>query len=203
MDEVGALEVGPRPVIAERRHPRGHQRREARVERGAIEPQHLVERAAARVEQDVGAAEQAQQMLAPARLAQIEHHRFLVAVVVPEEQRAFETRLVFEKRSDPPRGIALGRFDLDDLGAEPGQQQPGIFGALVGDLDHPEAGQHARSGIAHHFARSSRDPRVVKCRQVDLHMCHCEERSDECQSHRMLARRMLREPRMRSPKGRG
>ena len=62
MDQVGALEVGPRPVIAERRHPRGHQRREACVERGAIEAQRLVERAAARVEQDVGAAEQAQQI---------------------------------------------------------------------------------------------------------------------------------------------
>ena len=69
MNEVGALEVGPRTVIAERRHPRGHQRRKPRIECGAIEAQDLVQRAAAGIEQDVGAAEQAQQILAPATLA--------------------------------------------------------------------------------------------------------------------------------------
>ena len=192
MDQVGALQVLPRPVIAKRGHPRGHQRRETRVERGAIQAQGFVERAATRIEQDVGAAEQAQQVLArrgvPWRLAQVEHHRLLVAVVVPEEQRAFETGLVFEERPDPPCGIALGRFDLDDFGAEPGQQQPGVFGALVGDLDHPQAGQHPRSGIAHHFARSGRqrawrDHRLLRQDVLPSNgsgvCCHCEERSDE------------------------
>src|SRR5205823_14066064 len=127
---VGALELGPRPVIAERGHPRRYQRREARIERGAIEVQRLAECTTARIEQDIGTAEQTQQMLARGGLAQVEHDRFLVAVIVPEEQRALETRLVFEERSDPPCRITLGRLDLDDLGAEPCQQQPRIFGAL-------------------------------------------------------------------------
>ena len=121
-----------------------------------VEPHHFVERAAARVEQDVGAAEKVQQMLARGRLPQIQHNRFLVPVVVPEEQRAFETRLVFEKRADPPRGVAFRRFDLHHLGAQAGQQQAGIFGALVGDFDDPEAGQHARTGIAHHLPWAGR-----------------------------------------------
>ncbi len=153
MNEVGALEVLPRPVIAKRRHPRGDELRKTRVERRVVEPQHLVERAAARVEQDVGAAEQAEHLVAAGRGFEVEHHRFLVAVVVPEEQRAFEPRLVLEERPDPPCGIAFGRFDLDDLGAEPGEQQPGILGALVGDLDHPQPGEHSGAGIAHHLAR--------------------------------------------------
>ncbi len=162
MDEVGALEIRPRSVIAKRRHPRGHQRGKSRVDRGTIEAERLVQRAAARIEQDIGAAEQAQQILARHGARQIENNRFFVAVVVPEEQRALETRLVLEKRADPPRRIAFGRLDLDHLGAEPGEQQPGIFGAFVGDLDHPEARQHARTGIAHHFARPGCDPCLLR-----------------------------------------
>ncbi len=167
VDEVRALEVLPRPVIAERRHARGDELREARVERHVVEPQHLVERAAARVQQDVGAAEQAEHLLAPRRRLEVEHDRFLVAVVVPEEQRAFQARLVFEERADPPCRVALGRLDLDHLGAEPGEQQPGIFGALVGDLDDAKPGQHSRPGIAHHLARPRgqricRNPRLLR-----------------------------------------
>ena len=70
--------------------------------------------------------------------------------------------MVFEKRPYPPCRIAFGRFDLDDLRAEPGQQQPGVLGPLVGNLDNPEAGQHARSGVAHHFARSGPNPRLLR-----------------------------------------
>ena len=91
--------------------------------------------------------------------------------------------MVFEKRPYPPCRIAFGRFDLDDLRAEPGQQQPGVLGPLVGNLDNPEAGQHARSGVAHHFARSGPNPRLLRQdvlpsngSNVDR---HCEERSDE------------------------
>src|SRR5215471_11341266 len=58
----------------------------------------------------------AQQILAGRRLPQVEDNRFLVTVVVPEEQRALEARSVVEKRPDPPRGIAFGRLDLDDFG---------------------------------------------------------------------------------------
>jgi hypothetical protein len=111
-------------------------------------------------------------VFATGRALQIEDHRLLVAVVVPEEQRAFETGLVFEERPDSSCSIALGRLDLHYLGAEPSQQQPGIFGALVGDLDHPQAGQHPRSSITHHFAWSERD-----C--ADLRLRHGASSSQE------------------------
>ncbi len=153
MDQVRSLEVLPRPVIAERRHPRRHQRREAGANRRVVEAQHLVECAAACVEQDVSAAQQTEHLLAPRRRQQIEDDRLLVAVIVPEEQRAFEPGLILQKRTDPPRRVALRRLDLDDLGAEPGEEQAAIFGALVGDLDDAQPGEHPRTRIPHHLAR--------------------------------------------------
>ena len=69
-----------------------------------VEAQHLVERTAARIEQNVGATEQAQHVLLARRGLQVEHDRFLVAVVVPEEQRAFQSGLVLEIWTDTARG---------------------------------------------------------------------------------------------------
>ena len=152
MDQVGALEILPRPVVAERRHARRHQRRKARAQRGAIQPQRLVQRAAARIQQHVRAFQQTQHVLARQRLAQVEHHRLLVAVVVPEEQRALQPGLILQERTDASRRIAFRRLDLHHLGAEAGEQQAGVFGAFVGDLDHAQSGQHAGTGIAHHLA---------------------------------------------------
>ena len=115
MDQVGALEVRPWPVIAERRHPGGDQFGKARVQRGAVETERGVQRAAGGIEQDVGAFQQAQQLV---RLRlDVQHDRFLVAVVVPEEQRAFRARLVVQERADAAGGVALGRLDLDHLGS--------------------------------------------------------------------------------------
>ena len=48
-------------------------------------------------------------------------------------------------------GVALRRLDLDHLAAQTCEQQAGVFGAFVGDLDHPQAGQHAGAGVAHHL----------------------------------------------------
>src|SRR5207247_518890 len=83
-----------RHIPAEVGHPRRDEVREARCERGVLEFQHFDERTAAGVEQDIGTADEAQQVLARSGLAQVEHHGFLVAVVVPEEERALEPRLV-------------------------------------------------------------------------------------------------------------
>ena len=157
VNEIRALEIAPRPVIAEWCDPRRYQRWKARAERRAVEPQRLVQGSAAGVEQHIGAGQQAKQLLARSRLAQIQHDRFLIAVVVPEIKRALRARLVIEKRADPSRRTAFGRFDLDQFGAEPGEQQPGIFGAFVGDLDDPQAGEHAGTGIAHHLTWSGGD----------------------------------------------
>ncbi len=156
VDQVRALEVLPRPVVAKRRHPRGDELRETRVERCVVEPEHLVERAAAGVEQDVGAAEQAAAYV-PGRPRPAGRARPISCCGCSSRRTAsVRDPAGLRETVRSAGGIAFGRFDLDHLGAEPGEQQPGIFGALVGDLDYPQAGQHAGSGIAHHFARSGR-----------------------------------------------
>ena len=106
MDQVGALEVLPRPVVAERRHPRGDQRREARVERRAVEPQRLVERAAARVEQDVGAAEQAQHVLARRR-ARAGRARPISCCGCSSRRTASAPSPGWSSRNGPMRRVAL------------------------------------------------------------------------------------------------
>jgi len=42
VDQVRALEVPPRPIVAKWRHPRRHQLRKPGTERGAAEPERLV-----------------------------------------------------------------------------------------------------------------------------------------------------------------
>ena len=61
MDQVGALEVGPGPIVAERSHARGDQLREAGIQGSPVQAQRRVQRTAGRVEQDVRASKQAQQ----------------------------------------------------------------------------------------------------------------------------------------------
>ena len=170
MDQVRPLEIRPRPIVAKRGDAGGDQFRETGVERRAIEAEHLVERAATGIEQDVRAVQQAQQLIAGRGLVQVQHDGLLVAVVVPEEQRPLQARLVVQEGADAAGGVALGRLDLDHFRAEAGQQQAGIFRALVGDLDHPQTGQHAGAGIAQHRAEARRAAgttvfrRVVHCR---------------------------------------
>ena len=59
---------------------------------------------------------------------------FLVTVVVPGKTASAPGPVDSPKRPDPPRRVAFRRFDLDDPGAEAGEQQPGIFRAFGGCL---------------------------------------------------------------------
>ena len=85
--------------------------------------------------------------LAVLLLLEIEHDRALAAVVVPEEERALGTFLVLVERPDAARGIAAGRLDLDDVGAEPRKRQPAVLRLLVGQLDHADAGERAGARV--------------------------------------------------------
>ena len=63
VDQVGGLEVRPRPVVAERRHAGSDQLRKPGVQRSPIQPERGVQRAAGRIQQDIGAFQQSQQRL--------------------------------------------------------------------------------------------------------------------------------------------
>ena len=93
MDQIGAVEILPRPVVAERRHPRDDQFGKALFQRRAIQTQRGIQRAATGIQQHVGAFQQAQQPFLTRLLPQVQHDGFFVAVVVPEEQRTIRARL--------------------------------------------------------------------------------------------------------------
>ena len=144
MDEVGGLVALPRSAVAERRHPRDDERREVARELLASEAERVVQAAAGGVEQDVGAAKQAEQALASGGAVQVERDRAFRAVVVPEVQRSFRIRPVAVEGTDATRRTAAGRLDLHNVRAETGEEQPTVLADLVADLDHPRAGEHAR-----------------------------------------------------------
>ncbi len=145
MNQVRRLEIRPRTVIAERRHARMDQRGEFLRDR-ILAHAELVELALRRgFEQDVGARDERAEAVVVLLLLEIEHERFLAAVVIPEEERALGTFLVFVERPDLARGVAAGRLDLDDLGAQPRERQPAVLRLLVGELDDANAGERPRT----------------------------------------------------------
>ena len=146
MHEIRALPFTPGPRVAERGHPRRDQCRMVSPQR--LEPLEAVFRQEAewrRVEDDVGLPRQLAKGEAVVRGREVERHRSLRTVVVPEEKRPLEVGPVAVEWADragqelPPR-----RLDLDHLGPEPGKKQARVLGLFVGKLDDADAVEHRR-----------------------------------------------------------
>ena len=90
------------------------------------------------VHQHIGGVDQLEQRFAPRRLLQVEHDALLAAVDA-EKDRAHS---VFVARACAARRVAVGRFDLDHLGAVFGQDlarvRPEHDSAQVEDADAVE-----------------------------------------------------------------
>ena len=91
------------------------------------------------LDEDVGAVDQSEQVLAAGVVGELEHDAPLVAPQQLPEQPV-EAHL--------PRGVAGRALDLDDGGAEVGE----VAGAAGtghdgGEVDHPEAGQRRRAHV--------------------------------------------------------
>ena len=71
-------------------------------------------------EQYVGTRQQLTILGAVAFLVKIEHHRAFAAVVLPEEQRTIDARLVLVKRANSARAAAAGRLHFDHIRTEAG-----------------------------------------------------------------------------------
>src|SRR5439155_5085266 len=163
MNQVGAFEVGPRTVIAERRH--------ARDDQGGVLPHQSVRAqtqpveltARRRLQHDIGGGDERAELLAVALLTQIEHDRALPAVVLPEEQRALGIFAVLVEGTESPGGGSAGRLDLDDVGAEPRERQSTVFRLLVGQLDDTDAGERATAGNGTPVASFHEDSPISRC----------------------------------------
>ena len=63
-------------------------------------------------------------------------------------QRAVERALAaVDERWVTPRGVAAGRFDLDDLGAHVGEQPPGDLAVAGREVQHTDAREGSRLSV--------------------------------------------------------
>ena len=81
-------------------------------------------------------------------LAEVEGDGALVGVEVPEAQGGLAAGVAGVEGRESARGVAAGRFDLDHVGAEVGEQLAGVVAHLGGEIEHADAvescGSHAR-----------------------------------------------------------
>ncbi len=131
MDEVRALEAGPRAIVTERSHPRDDQRRVLLHQGGGTEPVYVELPLGCRLQQHVGGGDQRAELLLVSRLAQVEHDRTFAAVVLPEEEGSLGIDHVLVEGADAARGATAGRLHLDHIGAQPGQCQPAVLRLLI------------------------------------------------------------------------
>ena len=89
------------------------------------------------LDQDVGRGDQLPQAGSPLARVQVDRHRALVAREGLPGQRPLDSRGISDERAAPPRRIAVGRLDRDDIRAEVGQDHPGDQTAVVGEIQHP------------------------------------------------------------------
>ena len=137
--------MAPRAIVAKRRHPRDDERWKALSQRIGRKAKLLVEPAAARIQENVGARHEPQHRRFPLVGIEIEDDGTLAAVVGPKIERLLLVDLFVSERGNEPRRRSPGRLDLDDLRPKPGKQQTAIFGCLVGIFDDGQAGKHSRS----------------------------------------------------------
>ncbi len=139
MNEIAALEVGPRAGIAERADPQTDQPWIGRTQ--PVEGEVPVGKipARARIQHDVGGGRELQERLLPVRLVEIDDDAALAEVVVPEMQALLRRRHI--PRNGPMRRVASpsGGLGLDGVGAQAGEHPTGVFACLVGKLEHPDA----------------------------------------------------------------
>src|SRR5437899_9102807 len=86
----------------------------------------------------------------------IEGHGSLVQIVEPEEKAAIMMRRLVDEWTDSARGVAAGRFDLDDVGAHVGEQARGKMGAIGAQIEHAQARKRA---VAHYLTLPGALPR--------------------------------------------
>ena len=86
----------------------------------------------------------------------IEGHGSLVQIVEPEEKAAIMMRRLADEWTDSARGVAAGRFDLDDVGTHVGEQARRKMGAIGAQIEHAQARKRA---VAHYLTLPGALPR--------------------------------------------
>jgi hypothetical protein len=93
--------------------------------------------------EDIGTSHEPEHDLAAARVFHVDRQALLVSIEQAEEAGS--------RAQQPARVVACQRLDLDDLGAQVGQDHPaGRPHHHVGELDDPQAGQRQRLRLGAH-----------------------------------------------------
>ncbi len=157
-----------------------------------------------RLHEHVGGSGEAKQALAIARLLQVQHDALLAAIQVPKEHRRRAVR-----DSDLTARIALGRLDLDDLGAvirerereiRARQEHREIDDAKSRELHRPGAAARPSKRVVVRAERRSGRHRRALAVDLDRAREHCEvglfgmrHGLDHARSARERARQRLRD----------
>ena len=129
MDQVRAAVVGPRPIVAERRHPCANRRYRQVVKRPARR----------RVQHDISRRGQPREIRPPSLRVKVKHDRPLAQPVVPPKQRALRPSLILIERPVPPRSRPARRLNHDHISPHPRKQPPRIRSQLIADLNDADA----------------------------------------------------------------
>ena len=94
------------------------------------------------LEHDVGAPRQCPEVGGALGGLEVEHDAALGRVVVPPPEARVGTGGTVDERPEPARRVTSGRFDDDHIGAEVGEQLPGVGRARTRELDDAQTFEH-------------------------------------------------------------
>jgi hypothetical protein len=143
--QVEAALPAARPVLSERRDRAVDQRGLARTEPVPAQPEALHHAGSAVLDEDVGLEHERARRVAGRRVLEVERDRALAAI-----DRREVLGVAVRDRWPLPHRVALGRLDLDDLGAEVGEQHAAERpGRHLAELDDAHALERAKGGGRH------------------------------------------------------
>jgi hypothetical protein len=143
-DEVAVRPVRLGTALAERRDRHVHQRRIHRRQVGVAEAARRHHARGRRLDEEVGAAREAEQLVTVRAVVEVEHDAALAAREGPPVQRALRVLDVAGERPDATGTRAAGRLDVDHVGAEVAQDLAAEDSAVVGEVEDTARLQHGR-----------------------------------------------------------
>ena len=137
--------------LSERRNRAQHERWILPMQNFPAKPE-LVHRAGSEaLDNDVGAARELKQDVGAARMLEVQRQRALVEIVEPEKEAAIAMRQIVEEGADAASVVAVGRLDLDNVGAHVAQDSRAELCAMSRQVEDAQARERARAGLCHDF----------------------------------------------------
>ena len=146
--QVGRLEITVGAGLSERRYRGVHQAGRVRGQAFVAQTQRIHVARRGGLQHYVGGDGELAQRGRALRRVDVQRYAALVGVEVEPVQAAAGAGLAADERADVAHGVAAGRFNLDDVGAQVGQQLAAIDAHGAGQVEGAVAGERlGRRGI--------------------------------------------------------